>query len=114
MAPRSARSFLFVVALPLAFATVIPAQSGRRSAPKPSTPPPATSSTESSPSNPTESAPKKAAAIQLLVGVDDPNSLSHIPQYLADTALEACVRRLSEPAGVSVTAGPRALTRGDA
>ena len=113
MTPRTVRSFLFVVAVLLACAAIIAAQSGRRSAPKPSTPPP-TTSTESSSSNPTESAPKKAAAIQLLVGVDDPDSLSGIPRYFADTVLDVCVRRLSEPAGVSVTAGPRTLTRADA
>jgi hypothetical protein len=48
------------------------------------------------------------------VGADDPNPISGIPRYFADTVLEACARRLSEPAGVKVTAGPRTLTRGDA
>jgi len=50
----------------------------------------------------------------LLVGIDDPSPISGIPRYFADTVLDACVRRLNHPAGVSVTAGPRSLTRGDA
>lgn len=52
--------------------------------------------------------------MQLLVGVDDPNPLSGIPRYFADTVLDVCVNRLSQPAGVKVTAGPRTLTRSDA
>lgn len=113
MASRPGRKFLLIVAAVVAFATVVPAQSGRRGASKPS-PPPASTPSESTSTNPTESAAKKAPEIQLLVGIDDPNPLSGIPRYFADTVLDVCVGRLSEPAGVKVTAGPRTLTRGDA
>lgn len=115
MTPRLVRKFLFVVAALIAFASTAPAQSGRRSIVKPSPEPTASSTpSESAPSNPIESATKKAPAVQLLVGIDDPSPLSGMPRSFADTALEECVRRLSQPAGVSVTAGPRTLTRGDA
>jgi len=115
MASRPGRSFLFVVPLLLAFVTAIAGQSGRRSTSKPSSPPPPASTPSESPSsNPTESTTKKAPAIQLLVGIDDPSPLSGVPRYFADSAVDACVRRLSEPAGVSVTGGPRTMTRSDA
>lgn len=114
MAPRFVRKLLFVVATIVGCAAVAVAQSGRRSASKPSTPPPVSTPTESSPSNPTESTSKKAAPIQVLVGIEDPSSLAGVPRYFADTALDVCAHRLSEPSGVSVTAGPRTLTRGDA
>lgn len=113
MAPRPGRRFLFIVAAPVAFATVVAAQSGRRSASKPAPSPPRAPS-ESTSTNPTEPGAKKAPEIQLLVGVDDPNPLSGVPQYFADTVLDVCVRRLSQPEVVKVTAGPRTLTRGDA
>jgi hypothetical protein len=113
MAPRPGRRFLFTVAALIALSTVVAAQSGRRSPSKPSPPPPSTPP-ESTSTNPTESAPKKAPEIQLLVGIDDPNTLSGVPRYFADTVLDVCVRRLSQPAGVKVTAGPRTLTRSDA
>jgi hypothetical protein len=113
MAPRPVLRFLFIVAALVACAAMVAAQSGRRSASKPSPPVPITPS-ESTPTNPTESAPQKAPQIQLLVGIDDPSPVSGIPRSFADTALDACVRRLSEPAGVKVTAGPRTLTRGEA
>jgi hypothetical protein len=114
MAPRPGRRFLFVVAALFALASTLAAQSGRRSSAKPSTPPPSNTPSEPASSTPTESTPKKAPAIQLLVGIDDPSPISGIPRYFADTVLDVCVRRLSQPAGVSVTAGPRSLTRGDA
>ena len=114
MAPRPARKFLSVVAVLIASVAAVSAQSGRRSTSTRSTPAPSTTPSESSSSNPTESRPKKAPAIQLLVGVDDPNSLSGIPQYFADIVLDTCVQRLSQPAGVAVTAGPRNLNRSDA
>jgi hypothetical protein len=113
MAPRPGRRFLFTVAALVVFSSIVAAQSGRRSASKPAPPPPSTAP-ESTSTNPTESAPKKAPEIQLLVGIDDPNTLSRVPRYFADTALEVCVHRLSQPAGVKVTAGPRTLSRGDA
>jgi len=113
MVRRPGRRFLFIVAAFVAFTTVVAAQSGRRSPSKPAPPPPNTPP-ESTSTNPTESAPKKAAEFQLLVGVDDPDPLSGIPRYLADAVLDVCVRRLSQPAGVKVTAGPQNLTRGDA
>src|SRR4029079_9026478 len=113
MSPRPARRFLFIVAALVAFATVAGAQSGRRSTSKPATPStPPSSSPATTESNPIESSPKKAA-IQLLAGVDDPNPISGIPRYFADTVLDVCVRRLSQPAGVQVTAGPRTLTRSE-
>lgn len=113
--PRPGRRLLFVVAALIAFVSATAGQSGRRGASKPSVSPPATSTpSESSSTNPTESAAKKAPEIQLLVGIDDPSPISGIPRYFADTVLDACVRRLSQPAGVKVTAGPRTLTRGDA
>ena len=115
MTPRLVRKFLFLVAALIALATTAPAQSGRRSTAKPSPEPTAASApSESAPSTPVESATKKAPAVQLLVGIDDPSPLSGMPRSFADTALEECVRRLSQPAGVSVTAGPRTLSRGDA
>ena len=114
MAPRPGPRFLFVVAALILFASAAAAQSGRRGASKPSPSPATSTQSESSSNNPTESAPKKAPEIQLLVGIDDPNPISGIPRYFADTVLDACVRRLSEPAGVKVTAGPRTLTRSDA
>lgn len=113
MAPRPGRRFLFSFAALVVFATAVSAQSGRRSSSKPSSPPPSTPS-ESTPTNPTEPAPKKAPEIQLLVGIDDPSPLSGVPRYFADTVLDVCVRRLSQPASVKVTAGPRTLTRADA
>jgi hypothetical protein len=113
VATRSGQRSLFVVLVVLAFATVIAAQSGRRGSSKPASPPPNTPS-ESTSTNPTEPAAKKATEIQLLVGIDDPNVLSGVPRYFADTVLDVCVRRLSEPAGMKVTAGPRTLTRSDA
>ena len=113
MVPRPGRRFLFIVAALVAFATVVAAQSGRRSPSKPMPRPP-NAPPESTSTNPSESAAKKAAEIQLLVGVDDPNPLSGIPRYFADTVLDVCVRRLSQPAGVKVTAGPQNLTRSDA
>jgi hypothetical protein len=114
MVPRPGRRFLFTVAALVAFSTVVAAQSGRRSASKPSAPPSSSAPPESTSTNPTESATKKAPEIQMLVGVDDPNALSGIPQHFADTVLDVCVHRLSQPAGVKVTAGPRTLSRGDA
>jgi hypothetical protein len=115
MAPRPGRRILFVVATVIALASTLAAQSGRRSTTKPSTPPAASSTpAESSSINPTESAPKKPPEFQLLVGVDDPSPISGIPRYFADTVLEACVRRLNHPAGVSVTAGPRRISHGEA
>jgi hypothetical protein len=115
MAPRPCLRVLFVVIALFSLASTLAAQSGRRSSAKPSTPPPA-SSTPSEPASspPTESTSKKAPAIQLLVGVDDPSPISGIPRSFADTVLDVCVRRLRQSAGVSVTAGPRSLTRGDA
>ena len=114
VSPRFGRTFLFIAAAIVAFATVVAAQSGRRST-KPSTPstPPSTPS-ESSSTSPAESAAKKAPPIQLVVGVDDPSPISGVPQYFADTVLDVCMRRLSQPAGVKVTAGPRSVTRADA
>ena len=115
MSPRPGRRFLFIVAALVALGTVVAAQSGRRSTSKPSTPSiPPSSSPATTESNPTESSTKKAPAIQLLVGVDDPNPISGIPRYFADTVLDVCVHRLSQPAGVQVTAGPRTLTRSEA
>jgi len=115
MTPHPGRRFLFIVAALVAFAAIVAAQSGRRSTSKPVTPPtPPSSSPATTESNPTESSPKKAPAIQLLVGVDDPNPISGIPRYLADTVLDVCVHRLSQPAGAQVTAGSRTLTRSDA
>ena len=115
MTPRHAHRFFFAVGCLIALASAIAAQSGRRSTSKPSVPtPPSSSPTESPSTNPTESAATKAPPIQLLVGIDDPSPLSGIPRSFADTVLDACVRRLSQPAGVRVTAGPRTLTRGDA
>ena len=115
MAPRPDRRFLFIVAALVAFATVAAGQSGRRSSSKTSTSP-TTSGTpsESTSVNPAESTEKKAAEIKLLVGIDDPSPISGIPRYFADTVLDVCVRRLSQPAGVKVTAGPRSLARSDA
>ena len=115
MAPRPGRRFLFVVSVLIAFVSGVVAQSGRRTTSNPSTqPPPSSSPSEPSSTNSIESTPKKAPAIQLLVGIDDPNVLSGVPRYFADTVRDVCVRRLSQPAGVSVTAGPSTLTRGDA
>jgi hypothetical protein len=115
MSPGPGRRFLFIVAALVALGTVVAAQSGRRSTSKPSTPSiPPSSSPATTESNPTESSTKKAPAIQLLVGVDDPNPISGIPRYFADTVLDVCVHRLSQPAGVQVTAGPRTLTRSEA
>ncbi len=111
MVPRSARRTVFVVAAILAFATAVVAQSGRRSS-KPTTPTPGAPAI--SETAPTESASKKAPAIELLVGIDDPNALSGVPTHFADTVLSVCVHRLSEPAGMHVTAGPRSLSRSDA
>lgn len=113
MAPRPGLKFLCAVAALVAFATLAAAQSGRRSASKPSPTVPITPSEPTS-TNSTESAPKKAPEIQLLAGIDDPNPLSGIPRSFADMVLDVCVRRLREPAGVEVTAGPRTLTRGEA
>ena len=114
MASCPGRRLPFIIVTLVAFATVAAAQSGRRSASRPSTSPPASAPTESTSSNPPESTPKKAATIQLLVGIDDPSPLAGVPRSFADTALDVCVRRLSEPSGVLVTAGPRTLARGDA
>ena len=112
MTPRHARRTVLVLAVLVAFATAVGAQSGRRSTTKPTPPQPSTPAT--SETAPTESTSKKAPALELLVGVDDPSPLSGVPTYFADTVLTVCVRRLSEPAGVHVTAGPRSLSRSDA
>ena len=115
MAPRRSRKLLSVAALLTALVTSVAAQSGRRSASKPSTTPaPSSSPAESTSTNPTESTATKAPAIQLLVGVDDPSPTSGIPRSFADIVLDACVHRLSQPAGVVVTAGSRNFNRGDA
>jgi hypothetical protein len=107
--------FLSVVAVLIGLATAVAAQSGRRSTSTPAaTPVPANTPSESASGNPTESPTKKPAQIQLLVGIDDPSPLSGVPRYFADTVLDVCVHRLSQPAGVKVTAGPQSFTRGEA
>ena len=112
MVPRCVRkAFLVLVAL-VTFATVVSAQSGRRGTTKPTPQQPGTPAV--SETAPVESTAKKAPAIELLVGVNDPSPISGVPTYFADTVLTECVRRLSEPAGVHVTAGPRSLSRSDA
>lgn len=103
------QSILLIVAL-FALTTVVAAQSGRRGKSK-STAPTAPSAPE--PATP-QSKPRKAPDLQLLVGIEDPSPLSGVPYYFADTVLEVCLRRLNEPAGIAVTAGPRRMTRGDA
>ena len=105
------KAFLVFVAL-VTFATVVGAQSGRRGTTKPTPQLPGTPAVPET--APVESAAKKAPAIELLVGIEDSSPLSGVPTYFADTVLTVCVQRLSQPAGVHVTAGPRSLSRSEA
>jgi hypothetical protein len=105
------KAFLVLVAL-VVFATTVCAQSGRRSTARPTPPQPSTPPV--SETAPVESTTKKAPAIELLVGIEDSSPLSGVPTYFTDTVLTVCVHRLSEPAGVHVTAGPRSLSRSEA
>lgn len=107
--PSAHRLIVLIVTL-VAAATYVAAQSGRRGKSKPSAPG-VPSVPETQPAQPK---PPKASALQLLVGVEDPGAFSGVSYYAADAARDECIRRLSEPAGVSVAAGPRRMTRSDA
>jgi len=97
-------------ALTLFCVTAIAAQSGRRGTSKSTT----TAPTVSGPKQ-IEVNPQKTAKLQLLVGVEDPNSfINNIPYYLSDTVLDACIGRLSEAADVVATRATRHTSRGDA
>lgn len=104
------RRVVFATVAVIAFAAAVAAQSGRRSTTR-STAPVTPSVPEA---KPTEAKPQKAPDLELLVGIDDPSPLSGVPRYYADTVLDVCMQRLTEPAGIAVTAGSRRMTRGDA
>jgi hypothetical protein len=94
----------------LVCATVIYAQSGRRSTGG------STTTTAPSVSGPkaVEKKPTGPQKIQLLVGIDARSPLSTIPFYLSDTVLDNCIRRLGEAEIVMPTSGGSNMNRADA
>lgn len=104
-----ARRLVFLLAVLIATAAVVAAQSGRRSGVKPSVPAP---SPVASP--PEElSKPKTPARIQLLVAIDSPSGFDGVPFHSQDIVLDACVRRIAESKDVMPTPAPRPMTRSE-
>jgi hypothetical protein len=110
MNPLYHRRILAGMALLLACANVINAQSGRRSTGG------ATTTTAPSVSGPktVEKKPDHAPRLQLLVGIDNRDPLSNIPYYVTDTVIDNCVRRLGDAAEVIVTSAGSAMNRAEA
>jgi hypothetical protein len=110
MSTLHTRQALFLVAIFFVWATVINAQSGRRSTGG------TTTSTAPSVSGPkaVEKKPPPAPRLQLLVGIDNRDPMSNIPYYVTDTVIDNCVRRLSDAEDVIVTSAGRGMNRAEA
>src|SRR5437773_1993637 len=87
------------------------AQSGRR----------ATGGSTTTATTPSVSGPKAtekksdpAPKLQLLVGIDGREVFTNIPNYIFDTVLENCVRRLGEADIVFATSAGNSMNRGEA
>src|SRR5207253_3285676 len=89
------RQVLLLFSILFACATVTTAQSGRRS----TSAPPTTTPSVSGPKT-VEKKPPKPPSLQLLVGIDNLDSLSNIPHYVSDTVLDNCMRRLGDASEV--------------
>ena len=111
MSTYSARKLVLLMALLIAFATVVTAQSGRRGGVKSGAPPapPVASPTEA------PAKPKTPARIQLLVAVDELSGFTRLPLAISETVLETCVQRLGAAAqDVAAAAASRRMTRAEA
>ena len=98
-----------LVAMIFVCATAAYAQSGRRSTSAPTTTTPSVSGPKT-----VEKKPPKPPSLQLLVGIDNLDSLSNIPYYVSDTVLDNCMRRLGDAADVFATSAGRGMNRADA
>ena len=105
---KRAAAILFILVLCTATAL---AQSGRRGMSGSTTT--ATTPSVSGPKA-TEKKSDSAAKLQLLVGIDGREVLSNIPNYIFDTVLENCVRRLGEAEIVFATSGGNSMNRAEA
>ena len=85
-----------VAAVVLICASIVSAQSGRRS------------------TKPLEKNTPPQRKVSMLVAIEDRDQFSHIPYYLADTALDGCIDRLREAAELSVSSSTRGMSRADA
>jgi len=105
------RRALSLIAILFVSATIISAQSGRRS-----TGGATTTTTAPSVSGPktVEKKPEKAPRLQLLVGIDNRDPMSNIPYYVTDTVIDNCVRRLGDASDVMVTSAGSAMNRSEA
>jgi len=104
------RRTVAVVAILFACAIASSAQSGRRSKGETTTP---TAPSVSGPKT-VEKKPETPPRLQLLVGVDNRDSMSNIPYYIPDTVIDNCVRRLGDAADVVVTSAGRGMNRAEA
>ena len=106
----SLRRILVLVVTVALFTTAHYAQSGRRGKAKP------TASTTPSVSDAKQGDVKTqpSSRLYLLVGVHDPTAFDRVPYYVADTVLDACLRRLAEAKEVVPNAAPRRMSRSDA
>lgn len=111
MSMLNTRQALSLLAILFVWATIISAQSGRRS-----TSGATTTTTAPSVSGPktVEKKPEKASRLQLLVGIDNRDPTSNIPYYVTDTVIDNCVRRLGDAADVIVTSAGRGMNRAEA
>ena len=102
--------FVLVIAVAIASATVLAAQSGRRGPTKSPVPTP-----EPVPS-PTPALPKAKtpARIQLLVAVNDAGGFDRVPPLVPEIVLEACMQRLKEAKEVAADGSSRRMTRAEA
>ena len=73
----------------------VQAQSGRRSASKPTTTTPSVDGPKK-----VEAKSQKPPRVQFLLIVEDPNPFNQTPYYLSDTVVNECARRLEEAAHV--------------
>ncbi len=108
MTLTSAGRVLAIVVIVIVSAVIINAQSGRRSKTKPSAPEPVPTPHE------TLAKPQPTPHLQLLVAVNELTGLERVHPRFSGIVLDTCVRRLREAAGVSATAAPRRMTRGEA
>jgi hypothetical protein len=109
MNPLRSRQVCLLLAIVFACASVIHAQSGRRSTGGTTT----TTPTVSGPRT-VEKKPEKPPRLQLVVGIDNRDPTVNIPYYVTDTVIENCVRRLSDAADVTVTSAGHGMNRADA
>jgi hypothetical protein len=110
MSTHHIRQLLSLIAISFACATVISAQSGRRSTGGTTT---STAPSVSGP-KPVEKKPAQAPRLQLLVGIDNRDAMSNIPYYVTDTVIDNCVRRLGDAPDVMVTSAGRGMNRAEA